>query len=92
MIINYEYLSTKIDEFLSTKTGREQKYWCGKLLKAEQLKKFGIYFGKGNIHVDGTEKSITCTKKVCFGADTVDLCGINTSNRTYFGEKFNCVV
>lgn len=40
------------------------------MTKAEQVKTFGVYIGKGTIWVDGEQEVIEHHVKVCFGTDT----------------------
>lgn len=74
--ISYE-LAAKIGIFLISKGLHSWDSWSGKMLKKDQMEAFGVYFGKGTIHVDGLEESITSIVSCCFGTDYMTSCRVN---------------
>ena len=73
----------KIGFFMCDKEGHQ---WTGKMKKAEQVKAFGQYFGKGVITVCETTMTIVHKVSTCFGGEMV----ISTSmSKEGFFNKFD---
>lgn len=75
--------------FLERKKCDKSDVWKGKLLKLEQLRSFGYYFGRGTIVVDGPNRKITMFVKTCFGNDWQDIVCIDTLARTWYCNDLN---
>lgn len=80
-------LAAKIGFFLIGKGLNSWGQWSGRMTKAEQVKAFGYYFGKGLITVDGMKEEIYSTIKVCFGMDWCETCGINAKTGEWFDNN-----
>lgn len=59
----------RIATFVFINEGSLWSSWVGKMPKADQMKLFGRYFGRGTLVVDGIKETVEMYVKVCFGTD-----------------------
>jgi hypothetical protein len=62
-------MEEKFQKFLIEKTGSPAGYWTGRMRARDQRELFGLYLGKGTVHIDGKEKQLRHSVTVCFGCD-----------------------
>ncbi len=55
--------------FLLEKTGTIYGYWYGHMPAKQQRELFGMFLGKGTIHMNGAKETLVHSKTVCFGTD-----------------------
>ena len=66
-----------VTSFLLRETGSVWGHWSGHMPAADQRKLFGVFLGKGKVHVDGLEEKVTHTVKVCFGTDFAETASLD---------------
>ncbi len=76
----------RIAFFLISKGLEVGDTWQGKMKKAEQVKAFGVYFGKGELVVNGTTDCITHRVKIAYGYDIEITSGLGVQG---FSDKLN---
>jgi len=59
----------KIAFFLISKGLNVGDTWYGKMKKAEQVATFGVYFGRGELVVNGTTDCVSHRVSIAYGAD-----------------------
>lgn len=61
--------TANLANFLMETKGSTLETWKGHMSAKQQRELFGMFLGKGEIVINGTEETIKHVKKVCFGMD-----------------------
>lgn len=80
-------IAANLAAFLTEKTGRATGVFKGRLLKAQQISLFGRYLGKGLIHIDGSNETVSHTVSRCFGLDYEITFASSWVNLPYYQES-----
>ena len=79
----------RIAFFLISKGLNVGDSWSGKMKKAEQVAAFGVYFGKGELVVNGTTDCISHMVKIAYGYDIEITGGLSVQG---FSDRFNDII
>ena len=87
--MNKYELAAQIGFFLISKSIPSYGCWTGRLSADEQRKWFGLYLGKGTLHINGTEETIEMNVSVCFGTDSTTVFSLNakTPNNSFVNDQ-----